>query len=69
MSAWVEHQRKAVLSYLGTETTQDEEQRQLLGLQVETQGQQSPHTSYITDSYLQVTKQESISYYLPNSVC
>lgn len=35
MSAWVEHQRKAVLSYLGTETTQDEEQHQLLALQVE----------------------------------
>lgn len=68
-SAWAEHQRKAVLSYRGTETTQDEEQRQLLGLQAETYRQQSPHTSYTTDSYLQVTNQETISHYLPNSVC
>lgn len=35
MSAWAEHQRKAVLFYLGTGMTQDGEQRQLLRLQVE----------------------------------
>lgn len=34
-SAWAEHQKKAVLFYLGTETTQDKEQRQLLQLQAE----------------------------------
>jgi len=34
MSAWEEHQRKAVLFYLGTEMTQDEEQGQPVRLRV-----------------------------------
>lgn len=36
MSAWAAHRRKAVLFYLGTETTQGGEQSQLPHLQVET---------------------------------
>lgn len=68
MSAWAEHQRKAVLFCLGTEMTEDEEQCQLLCLQVEILWAQSCHTSYMADLYLQVTKQETISYYLTNSV-
>lgn len=67
-SAWAEHRRKAVLFYLGTERTQDEEQHQLPHLQVETpQAAVTPH-ELMTNSYLHISKQQTVSLYLTNSV-